>query len=62
MANVKIDGKTYDLESLSKEAKNRLMMVKSCEMKLQELKRELAMVQTARAAYLHGLKPLLPEA
>lgn len=61
MPKVKIGDTTYDTESLSKEALSRLQMVRTCEQKLQDLKREQAIVQTARQAFLSALRPLLPK-
>lgn len=61
MAKITIDGKEYDTEKLSEDARNNLMNIQFCEKKLAELKRESAMVQTARNAYAQALKGQLPK-
>lgn len=61
MAKVTIDGKEYDTEALSDDARNNMLNVQYCDQKLSELKRELAMAQTARNAYATALKGALPK-
>lgn len=61
MPKVTIDGKEYDSETLSEEARNNMLNTKYCDDKLAELKRELAVVQTARNAYAQALKGALPK-
>ena len=61
MAKVTIDGKEYDTEKLSDEVKSNIQNVQFCEQKLAELKRELALTQTARNAYAQALKGALPK-
>ena len=61
MAKITIDGKEYETDALSDEAKNNIQNVQFCEQKLADLKRELALVQTARNAYAQALKGALPE-
>lgn len=61
MAKVTIDGKEYDTEVLSEEAINNLQNIQYCEQKLAELKREMAIAQTARNAYAQTLKAALPK-
>ena len=61
MAKVTIDGKEYDTENLSDEAKSNIQNVQFCEQKIAELKRELALTQTARNAYAQALKGALPK-
>ena len=61
MAKVTIDGKEYDTDALSDEAKNNIQNVQYCEKKMGELRRELAMAQTARNAYAQALKSALPK-
>lgn len=61
MAKLTIDGKEYDTDTLSDEAKNSIQNVQYCEQKMAELKRELALVQTARNAYAQSLKGALPK-
>lgn len=61
MAKVTIDGKQYDTDTLSDEAKNHIQNVQYCEQKMADLQRELAIVQTARNAYAQALKNALPK-
>lgn len=50
-----INDKSYDIEELSDEAKTLLKNVSYTDAKLTDLKREIAVVQTARNAYLQAL-------
>jgi ABC-type antimicrobial peptide transport system ATPase subunit len=61
MAKVTIDGKDYDSETLSDEAKNHIQNVQYCEQKMADLQRELAVVRTARNAYAQALQRALPK-
>lgn len=61
MAKVKIDDKEYDTDSLSEEANKRIRNIQYCEEKMAELRRELALVQTARSAYAQALQGALPK-
>jgi ABC-type antimicrobial peptide transport system ATPase subunit len=61
MAKVTIDGKEYDSETLSDEAKNHIQNVQYCEQKMADLQRELAVVRTARNAYAQALQRALPK-
>lgn len=61
MAKVTIDGKDYDTDKLSAEANANIQNLQYTEQKIAELKRELAVVQTARTAYAHALKGSLPK-
>lgn len=61
MAKITIDGKEYDTDTLSDEAKNNIQNVQYCEQKMAELRRELAVAQTARNAYAQALKGSLPK-
>ena len=58
---VTIDGKQYNVADLSDEARNNIQNVQYCEQKMTELKRELAITQTARNAYVQALKGALPK-
>jgi len=55
MAKVEIDGKEYETDNLSEDARNRLANVTFCDRKLNELRREVATIQTARKAYARDL-------
>lgn len=61
MAKISIDGKEYDSEALSDEARANLQNIQLCEQKMNDLKRDLAIAQTARNAYAQALKGQLPK-
>ncbi|MBO9432437.1 MULTISPECIES: DUF6447 family protein [unclassified Sulfitobacter] len=60
MAKVTIDGREYDSDNLSDDAKQQLANVQICEQQVQKLQREIAITQTARQAYIGALKEALP--
>jgi len=60
MATITIDGKEYDLETLSDAAKGQLQSVQVVDRKIADVQAELAILQTARNAYVDGLKAELP--
>jgi hypothetical protein len=57
---MQINGVTYDLADLSPEAKQQLEMVRATDAKLADLKRDMAIIQTARNVYVAELVKLLP--
>jgi hypothetical protein len=59
MPNITIDGKEYDTEALSEDAKNQIVSIQFVDRKIQELKAGLAAYQTARNAYAKALTELL---
>ncbi|MGB3545219.1 DUF6447 family protein [Rubrivirga sp.] len=61
MATITIDGKQYDEESLSKEARDNVANLRWCDGRLGDLKREAAIAQTARNAYAQALRAALPK-
>lgn len=61
MATVTIDGKEYDTDHLGDDAKDNVVNIRFCDEKLKELRREFAMVQTARNAYVAVLQGQLPK-
>ena len=61
MPTVNIDGKPYELDQLSDEAKTQLQMLSASEAKIRALQTELAMVQTARNTYARALAEVLPK-
>ena len=61
MSKIKIDGKEYESTTLSEDAKTNIQNVQYCEQKIAELKRELAIAQTARNTYAQALKGALPK-
>ena len=60
MPTIKIDDKEYDLDTLSQEAKAQLASNQFVEQELARLQMQAAALQTARNAYLQGLKAALP--
>ena len=60
MPNIKIDNKEYDLDTLSDECKAQLASIQFVEHELTRLQAQTAVLQTAKAAYLQGLKASLP--
>ncbi len=61
MAKVTIDGKDYDTDAISGDARDNVLNVRFCDTKLADLRREAAMVQTARNAYASVLQSQLPK-
>jgi len=61
MPNINIDGKEFELDDLSKDAKAQIDSIVLCDRKLAELQSEAAIVQTARNAYVAALQELLPK-
>lgn len=60
MPNITIDNKDYDFDSLSNEAKSQLQMIQICDQEWSRLNAQLAITQTARAAYSKALEAALP--
>ena len=56
MSTVTIDGKEYEFDSLSKEAKEQLGSLKFVQAEIQRSKAQLAVYQTAASAYSKALK------
>jgi hypothetical protein len=59
MPNITIDGKEYDTDQLSDEARNQLISIQFVDRKLQELNLEKAAYQTARNTYARALSEIL---
>jgi len=57
---IKIDGREFDLNSLSETAKQNLQMLQLTEQEIQRLQLQLAIAQTARNSYANALKTALP--
>lgn len=55
MAKITIDGKEYDSEKLSDEVKSSITSIRITDLKIENLKQELAIAQTARNAYSKAL-------
>jgi hypothetical protein len=60
MPTIKIDGKDYDTDQLSTDAKNQLGMLQFVDAELQRLNAQIAALQTARGAYAKALQAALP--
>jgi hypothetical protein len=60
MSSINIDGKEYQLEDLSDNAKAQLESMQLTDQKIAQLQADIAMVQTARNAYAKALKAELP--
>jgi len=60
MATITIDGKKYDMDTLSDEAKAQIQSIQFVDSKVTQLQSELAVYQTARNAYVANLKGELP--
>ena len=59
MANVKIDGKEYDIDTLPPEVKGQLAALQQCDQKINSWNMNIALAQTARGAYAAELNLLL---
>ena len=53
---ITIDGKDYDLGKLSPHARDQIANVKATDAEIARLKMQLAIAQTARAAYARALQ------
>ena len=62
MPTIKIDGKDYDTDKLSDEAKAQLVSLQFCDQELARLQAQSAAYQTARMAYAKALQAALPTA
>ena len=61
MATITIDGKEYDIDSLSEESKAQLVSLRYVDSELARLQAQSAALQTARIAYGRALKQTLEE-
>ena len=59
MATVNIDGKEYETDSLSQEAKEQIGSLQFVQAEIQKTKAQLAVYQTAASAYSKALKDAL---
>jgi len=59
MAEIKIDGKSYDTEKLSQEARNQVNNLQFVDQEIARTRAHLAVLQTARQTYAQGLKEQL---
>ena len=60
MPTIRIDGKEYDTDKFSDDAKNQLMNLQVTDQEIQRLQIQLAIAQTARIAYAKALNTSLP--
>jgi hypothetical protein len=56
MATITIDGKEYDTDALSDNAKAQLVSLQAVDRRIESIQEELAILQTARIAYGNALK------
>ena len=61
MANIKIDGKEYDIDTLPQEVKVYLDALQQCDQKVNSWNMNIAIAQTARVAYAAELNLLLEQ-
>lgn len=59
MPTITIDGKEYDVDSLSKEAKDQIASLQFVEAEFKRLNSQIAVVMTARASYSKALNDIL---
>ena len=59
MANVTIDGKDYNLDDLSEDAKKQLVSLQFAQNEIQRLENQLAVFRTAAVSYSNSLKSSL---
>ena len=60
MPTLNIDNKEYDLDTLSIECKAQLASIQFVDQELARLQAQAAVLKTAKASYLQGLKASLP--
>jgi len=61
MTNITIDNQTYDLDTLSDEAKAQLQSMQFVDTELKRLQAQIAVLRTARMAYANALQACLPD-
>jgi hypothetical protein len=61
MAKLTIDGREYDTEKLSEGAKAQVTNVRFVDQKIAQLEQEMAIMKTARNAYVRALQRDLPK-
>jgi prefoldin subunit 5 len=62
MTTLKVNNVDYDMDTLSKEAKDLLVSLQFCDQELQRLQAQAAALQTARQTYVKALQAALPAA
>ena len=58
--SITIDGKSYEIASLSDEARQQIVNIRAVDQELERLKRQIAITQMARKGYSEALVQLLP--
>lgn len=58
---ITIDGKDYDVTSLSEQARSQIVNLRVTDQEIQRLQQCLAIAQTARVAYAKALEAELPK-
>ena len=61
MPQVQVNGKDYDLDSLSDDAKSNLASLQFVQSELKRLEAKVAVFKTSEAAYGRALSQLLPD-
>ena len=61
MTNITIDGNEYDIDTLPPEVKGQLSALQQCDQKINSWNMDIAIAQTARAAYAAELNLLLKQ-
>jgi len=61
MTNITIDGNEYDIDTLPPEVKGQLSALQQCDQKINSWNMDIAIAQTARAAYAAELYLLLKQ-
>lgn len=61
MAKVTIDGKEYETDDMNEDVRRQLGNVATCDRRLEELRNETAMIQTARNTYAQSLSKMLAD-
>ncbi|MFG6511029.1 MULTISPECIES: DUF6447 family protein [unclassified Sulfitobacter] len=62
MAKLNIDGREYDTDNLPEDVKAQVTNVQIVDRKIGQLKQDLAILETARNAYVRALQGALPKA
>jgi hypothetical protein len=58
---ITIDGQQYDVSTLSENARSQIANLRITDQEIQRLQQQLAIAQTARAAYARALEAELPK-
>jgi hypothetical protein len=61
MATVTIDGRDFDIEKLSSEARQQITNITAVDQEIGRLQTQIVICQTARNAYLAALQQALPK-